>query len=327
MADFTYKVLPLRATSSPAFTEASVEELRVLIALVELGGAFESETALASVAAVSRPRCISAISFWEESGVIRRDDGAPTITDEFEERLVAGEIYEEESRVVADKIRDENLASMLDECASLAGLAALSNTEIKQVTGLCTQYALSPEYIVTLAAAIAEKGKLRIGRLVNDAIRLAERGIDRIETLETYLQSTEQTSSAEWEIRRVMGIYNRNLSKSERERFKKWSEEFGYSTAIISEAYDVAVTCSSGRGIVGYMDKVLTGWHEAGCKTVSECIAKLDADRTALAPKNSAPKKHTKTTPETPRYGDFDINDAFKKALERSYGEGSEEDK
>ena len=327
MSDFTYKVLPLRATSSPAFTEASCEELRVLIALVELGGAFESEGELALAAGVSRPRCISAISFWEESGVIRRDDGTPTITDEFEERLVSGEIYEEESRVVADRIRDEGLASMLDECASLAGLAVLSNTEIKQVTGLCTQYALSPEYIVTLAAAIAEKGKLRVGRLVNEAIRLAERGIDSTETLEAYLLSAEQTSGAEWEIRRVMGIYNRNLSKSERERFKKWSEEFGYSASIISEAYDVAVTCSSGRGIVGYMDKVLTSWHEAGCKTVSECLAKLQSDRNALAAKSSSPKKRAKTAPETPRYGDFDIGDAFKKALERSYGEGGEEDK
>lgn len=327
MTDFTYKVLPLRLTEKSAFAEASREELRVLLTLIELGGSFESEESLAALAKVSKARCIAALSFWEESDVITRDDGTPTLSDEFSDRLGAGEIYEEESLVVARQIRDENLASMLDECTALMQLKALSNTEIKQLTGLCTQLALSPEYVVTLAAALAEKGKLRVGRLVGEAKKLSDKGIDKIESLEAYIQSYEQTNGAEWEYRRVMGIYNRNLSKPEREFFRKWSEDFGYSAAIISEAYDIAISSSSGKGVCAYMDSVLTGWHEAGCTTVSECQAKRDADRAAFAATKSEPKKKAKSTPETPRYGDFDINDAFKKALERSYGESGEEEK
>ena len=70
------------------------------------------------------------------------------------------------------------------------------------------------------------------------------------------------------------------------------------------------------------MDKVLTVWHEAGCKTVEECRA-LAASEKAKAEKDradsQAARKKSKTEPEKPRYGDFDINDAFKAALERSY--------
>ena len=327
MTDFTYKVLPLRLTGRAEFAEASREELRVLLALIELDGCFESDESLAALAKVSKARCIAALSFWEESGVIMRDDGTPTLTDEFSERLGTDEIYEEESLVVARQIRDENLASMLDECATLMELPALSNTEIKQISGLCTQLALSPEYVVTLAAALAEKGKLRVGRLVGEAKKLSDKGIDKIESLEAYIQSYEQTNGAEWEYRRVMGIYNRNLSKPEKEFFRKWSEDFGYSAAIISEAYDIAIASSSGKGVCSYMDSVLTGWHEAGCTTVSECQAKRDSDRAAFSSAKSESKKKSKSTPEKPRYGDFDINDAFKKALERSYGESSGEEK
>ncbi len=326
MTDFTYKVSPLRLTDKAAFAEASREELRVLLALIELGGAFESEEALAEIAKVSRARCKAAIAFWEESGVIRLDDGRPTVTEEFDERLDMGEIFEEESEVVARQIRDENLASMLDECATLMQLKALSNTEIKQITGLCTQFGLSPEYIVTLAAALAEKGRLRVGRLVKEAERLWKHGVDRIELLEVYLRDNERVSAADWEFCRVLGLNGNALSKGQREYFRRWSEDFGYSVSIIEEAYDVAMISSSGKSVMPYMDKVLASWHEAGCRTVSECQAKREADRLAYAAK-SEPKKKAKSAPDTPRYGDFDINDAFKKALERSYGEGSEEDK
>lgn len=321
MSNFTYKLLIDGLSGRAAFEEASRDELRVLLALVEVNGEGESEDSLASRAHVSKARCISALSFWEESGVIRRDDGKPTLTEEFEERLAADELYEEESVVVAAQIRDESLASMLDECATLMKLPALSNTEIKQISALCTQLALSPEYVVTLAAFLARHEKLRVGRLVNEATRLEQRGVDRLEILENYIELKEnEDNNGYWEYRRVMGIYNRNLSKSEIERFRKWESEFGYSANIVSEAYDVAVESSSGRAVCAYMDKVLTAWHEAGCKTVNECRAKREADRAVYASK-AEPKKRQKTTPEKPRYGDFDINDAFNKALERSYGE------
>ena len=72
------------------------------------------------------------------------------------------------------------------------------------------------------------------------------------------------------------------------------------------------------------MDKVLTHWHEVGCKTLDECIrlnerehAQMDAERQAPKPPSIPRKK------PTPRYGDFDVNDAFEKALLRSYGEDS----
>lgn len=312
-----YRINLLRITASPTFKEASKEELRTLVALIEFDGKTDDAQELSEAAGISLARCKSALAFWEESGVIREDDGSPSITDEFEERLVRGEIEEVPATRVAESIRNEDLASMIEECAIQLGQACLSNTEVKDLTALHTQYALSPEYVATLAAYKARKGKTTVKRICDEAIRLSGKGIDNLEALESYIKSVEESSGSEWEIRRVLGIYNRNLSPSERGYFKKWSEDFGYSTAIVTEAYDISALNTGGVKL-SYMDAILTDWHDAGCRTVSECKARSEAEKAKLTNDNQS-KKKSKTEAPTPRYGNFDVNEAFMNALERSF--------
>lgn len=326
MPKIDYRTDRVRAIGNTAFTEASKEELRALIALMELKGEIDSVEALAEAAKISVARCKSALAFWEESGVISPNDGRPLIIEEFEERLVRGEIDEVPATKVAESIRDEDLASMIDICASLMGQACLSNTDVKNITALYTQYSLAPDYVATMAAYLKSRGDLTVRKLCNEAIRLQGKGCDTTEALDAYIKDMEQTSGAEWEFRRVLGIYGRNLSISEKAYFKKWSDEFGYSVAVVSEAYDVAVlNTSNGRGDLRYMDTILTAWHEAGCKTVSECRQHSENEKAKRKAETPAAKKKQKTTPETPRYGEFDTNDAFMKALERSYGTKTED--
>ena len=328
MPKVNYRVDRLSVIGNPAFKEASKEELRALLALIELSGSCESESELAEAAGISAARCKAALAFWEESGVIA-PFGVPMITDEFDDRLTAGEIDETPALRVADSIRDEHLASMIEECANLMGQACLPNADVKNITALYTQYSLSPEYIVTLAAHLASRSDLTARRLCNEAIKLSGKGCDSVEALDAYIKDMEESSGAEWEFRRVLGIYGRNLSVSEKKYFKKWAEEFGYSVGVVSEAYDLAVlNTKTGRGDLRYMDSVLTAWHEAGCRTVSDCREKAEADRLRRESEKPEPKKRTKTTAETPRYGNFDITEAFNSAVARSFGtdeEGDEE--
>jgi DnaD/phage-associated family protein len=275
------------------------------------------------MALVSPSRCRASIALWEAAGVIREDDGTPTIVDEFDERLLRGEIDETPATEVAESIRNEGLASMLEDCASMFGIACLSNTEIKQLTALITQYNLSPEYIMTLTAYRTSKKHTTVRALCNEAIRLSDKGIQSVDNLDAYLKDLEDNLEVEWEIRHALGIYGRNLSPSERGYFKKWSEEFEYSVEIITVAYDTAVLNSNtGRGDLRYMDKILTDWHEAGCRTITECKARVEAKKIGVADKTAKKKK---SQPETPRYGNFDAKDAFMKALERSYGKENDD--
>ena len=315
-----YEVFPLSVCDTDAFSEASREELRVLLALIECSGRPGSAADVARLAKTSRARCASALVFWQEAGVIREGAQRPKITDEFEERIKSGEIREVESREVAASIRDAGLADMISECASLMNRAALNSAEIKDLTALYEQYGLSEEYIVMLAAYLAEHGRLTVTKLVNKAIKLTEREVDTPKTLEAYIVERESDSEAEREFRKLFGIYGRAPSKTEKECFKKWSKDYGYFTEIVGEAYDIAVT-SATRGHLRYADKLLTRWYECGCRTLSECKERYEKDEEEKKAKKASEAKEKKN-PKKPavRYGNFDPDEAFLKALERSYG-------
>lgn len=305
-------------TSSDAFSEASREELRVLLALVSSNGAVESTEKLAELAKVSRARTVAALALWEELGVI--GEGLRTVSEEFNTENEQ-DVEERTSVDVADSIRDENLASMLVECAALMDKAALSTQEVKIICTLNTEYALSPEYITTLAAHLAAKGKLTAVKLREDGKRLAAKGIDTLESLEQYIIERENESADEWEIRRTLGIYNRNLTASERDYFKKWTGELGYSTSIVALAFDVCVL-NTGKLSCPYMDTLLTSWHKAGCKTIEECRSANASHKAQSDSESEKPqRKRAKIEPEKPRYGDFNVNEAFKHALSRSFGD------
>ena len=316
-----FRVLKDNIIGSETFSEASREELRVLVAIISSDGMVESEEHLAAAAGVSRARTVAAIALWEESGIISRSISR-TVTEEYADCYNDSDIEESDSASVACDIRNENLAAMLTECQALMQKGALSTQQIKAICVLNTEYALSPEYITTLAAHIAAKGKLTATRLRDEAKRLCGKGIDTLEALEQYIIDRENETADEWEMRRVVGIYNRNLSDTERAYFKKWSGELGYSVNIVSFAFDVTVL-ATGKLSFQFMDKLLSSWHAEGCKTLEECRAAHSAHK-AQGESTSQPKStrtRSRTEAPKPRYGDFDVDEAFKHALSRSFGD------
>ncbi len=318
----------ITASMCPEFTEASTEELRVLIAYMETGETDPER--LAEICKISKARARSSVVYWCDAKVIA-DKSESTITEEFESRIREGELQESPSSDVAGIIRNENLADMIAECAVILKRAALNTSEIKNLTALHTQYGISADYIMTLAAYLAEKheaaGKrITVSKITNKALSIIDKGIDTTEALEEYIKRAESENAIEREFRRLFGIYDRTLTPSERTYFKKWSETFGYFTEIVGEAYDISVHATSKLSL-SYIDKILTGWHEAGCRTVSECRRQRETDlaeKAKLSEEKKALAKAKKKDADKPRYGDFDINDAFQKALARSYGNDKE---
>lgn len=325
MTEYRFNLAAL--TSGEAFAEASREELRVLLALVTCGGRVESDGALAEAAKVSRGRAASSIVFWDEAGVIAEDDGTPTITEEFEGRISLGKLDTGTAVQAAKSVRDNELAALISECATMMGRPALSTEEIKTISALYTQFALDEEYIITLAAHINEKGKLTAARLGIEAERLVKRGIVTAEELMSYIEEKANETADEWEFRHLLGIYNRTLTKSEQDYVKKWYGEFGFGEDIIGEAYDITVRNTSKLSLP-YMDTLLVAWHDGGCKTLDECRAAIESDKAkrAAEEKQKTPPKMPRAQKNAPRYGNFDPLEAFEAALKRSYGDEKNDD-
>ena len=310
-------------TLSEAFEEANEDELRVLLAIIEREGDTDVDE-IKALTGVSLGRVKAAITLWRESGVIHENTGSEgDVSLEFEEDELSGDIVEEESVQVARSLRDSELADVISECARLMGRPSLNTQEVKHITAMWSQLALSPEYILTLAAHMAEGGRLTPLRLLRDANRLTEKGIDTLESLERYINNLSDITPAICEIRNMLGLWTRNLSKTEKAHFTRWTEEFGFSTAIIGEAFELA-TESGTKRIPSYMNKILTRWHEAGCKTVEDCrrkSAEFYAERASKKAMAAAkPQKGDTGKPKTPKYADFDPEEAMARALARSYG-------
>ena len=345
MSEFKlYKKSP--AASAESFSEATADELRVLVVLMESEGESLTYKEIAARASVSAARAKSATALWRADGVLDKApkvdviDVSPAtvaataitagnstnknndnVKDEFAERF-SSDMYEERSVETAKTIRDGELAQLLEDCAMLLDKPALSTEEVKKITSVYSQLSLSAEYISTLALHLAQSGKLTAVNLAKRAEALAERGVDSLEALCLYIEDEKSENGTDKEFRRLFGIWNRKLSKAEREYFKKWSEDYGYSTEIVGEAYGIMTANNASGGVsLKYIDTILTHWHEAGCKTVAQCRAEEERSRAEKAEKNGG--KIGRKKPEAkPKFVDFDVEDAFQRALQRSYGNG-----
>ena len=330
MAKIDFRVLLRPLSECQGFTEMTAPELRVLVALIENGGVLESAKELARLSGTTEVRAVSTLTLLTEMGLIApegEDTPEMGIVEEFEYRIREGEIEAQSATAVARTIRDGNLGEMIKECSIIFEEPALSSEHTAILTALYTQYGLSPEYILTLASYMATKGKPNASSLKNKAISLHKRGIDTVEELERYIADCERENTADWELKRLFGIKGRNLSDAELAYFRRWCDEFDFTTEIVSLAYDICSVATGGKLSLPYMDKILTEWHEAGCKTAEECRRHEEKNkverREAYKPKA---KPREKEKPKPPRYGSFDVDEAFRAALKRSFGEVDDED-
>ncbi len=329
MSKLYLRAHPERLIEKELFPEASKEELRVFLAIIAHGSEC-SEEQIASLAKCSLSRCKSALTLFSEEKIIEISDTPFQNAEiEYEHGSIShfSDIEEDTPKDVAESISRYELSALLDECAAILGKAALSSTEAAKIVSLVTGLALSGEYITTLLSFLKSERKCTVSRLVSKAEELVGRGIDSFDSLNDYIRDRELPGYV-FEYRRVLGIYGRAISKSEKECYKKWAEDFCYSTEILALAYDKAVIAGSAKSL-SYIDAILSGWHAAGCKTVAECETSHKAFKDA---RNAEKKEHaekstkrSKTAAPTPRYGDFDVEEAFKLALSRSYGDEDKE--
>ena len=313
-----YKVFPLRVTDKTELFDATAEELRLLLALVECGGCVEDESALASAAGITVGRCRASLRFWCDAGVISEAEmGEEGIIEEHPTRAERGGLIEESGVKAASDIRRNKLKPLFDELAAVFE-RHLTTAEAKIVSAIVDQYGISVEYVLALAAHLKGTRGFNVTKLRDRAILLADKGIDSLEALEIYIAEKERTAKYEHEVRGVLGIYDRNISPTERRYFKAWCEELGFGAEIIREAYDITVMKTSGRSLP-YMNEILLSWNKAGLKTPEEC--REYSEKTKPKPKSRKKDGAKPADTAKPRYGNFNIDEAFQNALERSYGE------
>ncbi len=291
-----------RLAGSTALRNASIDDLRVLLCLVE-DSSLTGE-ALAEAAGCSLSRASGAVSYWKECGVIAPDGGLP-------HPLVAGA---RDGRDVASIVERYALGDLLDGCQALLG-HTLNATETTAIVGLVDDLSLDSGYILTLLAYCAEEGKGSVRYMEKTATSLVERGISTLSALDAYITGERERTTAEGVVRRLFGVGSRPFSRAEKEKIARWSL-YGYGEDVIGLAYDVTVN-ATGKASLPYADKILSSWHEKGCMTAEDCAAALYEERSRPRP---TPRQSTRERGRTSASNrSFETGDFMKRALERSY--------
>ncbi len=305
--------------NSEAFQEASREELRVLVAVMERPYAFSDAAELAEAAGVSRARAASAIALFTEAGVFVREGDV-----EYEFSAPRDGEGERTGKEVAEIIRNGKLAELYAELTDLMGRDAMTNgAENRGIASLVADHGLTADFILILATYIKSKGTLTVEKLISRAKKFGAMGIDSAEKLEEYIKSEEKNGSLEWEFRHTFRRYSKPPQEAELDIYRKWTEVYGFSSEIVKLALDINIRSKSDYSY-SYMDTLLTRWHECGCRSLEECRAQSESDRARIAEEmrteRSPRRPEAKAGAQAPRFGDFDPEEALARAIDRSYG-------
>ena len=326
MTRYNFIFTGIKVSETAEFADASLNELRVIQVLYDLGGSADEDT-LISRSGISKARLVSCLTFWQEAGVIapseERSLYGNKVIEEFPDRIIPGEQIEESAIEIAQTIRSHKLASLFDEIAAMIGKVMLTPMEMKNIAALSSQYKLSEEYIATLAAHLHGKDRLTVRNLTSKAKKLSDGGVCTVEDLERAISDEEKRRTDLIEYRRALGVHDRQFSPKECEYVDKWSNTYSFGVEIVTLAYGFC-TVKTGHRRFDYIDKLLTDWWETGCKTLDDCQKRYEAveiirENEAKEKKKTQASYSPKPKKDAPRYGDFDPEEAFRLAVARSY--------
>jgi len=195
--------------------------------------------------------------------------------------------------------KNKDFRALCNECQTVLG-KAFTAQDYNNVMQLKSYFKFSDEYILLLLEHCVDIEKSNWAYIRKTAANLYDEGISSYSKLEEHFSARRNKRSLEYKIRRLLGIGEREFTKSEKSFIEKW---IGLKTPIdiITKAYEITIE-KTGKLSYSYMAKILDNWHLAGIKTAE------DVEKSLLDYKNKQ-KISTST---------FDTDEFFEAALKRS---------
>ena len=202
---------------------------------------------------------------------------------------------------VAERVnQSEDIAFVMQEAQRILG-RAISPALSGILLASCDDYGLPADVVVMLLAYVKSIGKDNSSYIGSVVRNWSEEGIFTHEQAEEKLRCLAETAQAWRSVEQALGIQHRIPSAREEEFVTRWLCEWGFSTAMVREAYDRCVD-SINRMDFKYIDKILTRWHQAGIKTTEQAFwDKQDK------PDKPAPKTEPERTYDMAAYEQFDF--------------------
>lgn len=295
--------------------DADTADLRVLLYLAGCEAdqkEFDAAEA-ADALLLSESEVRSSLKFWKGAGLVK-SAGKKAAEPSAEQKPLRSKrktkLNTEEILKVTEKNAD--FKPLLDMAQQTAGWI-FNPGEIEIIARLYSELRLSGEYILAMIGYFVCRREKSIPYLEQVCYDYAvKKGIATAEALEERLRWLERFEGRAGRIRAMFGIGARDLTADEESILTAWFDTYAFDDDVIRLAYEKTVK-QIGKASIAYAGKILTDWHAKGIKTVE------DAKNASKKPTKK--QSFTAGAKENIATQSFNVDDAFQKALERSYGE------
>lgn len=218
-----------------------------------------------------------ALTYWKDAGVL-----ADTVT---ETELAAAEqtaAAEAVSPIPETGNSFERMERLSEDDEFTALLYVVQQYLGKTFTQIeCEKFAffydelrMSADLLEYLAEYCAGGGHTSIRYIEKVALNWYQTGVKTREDAKDYTMRYSRDMSS---VMKAFGLTNRNPATAELEFMKKWFKEYGFDSALVTEACSRTIK-TTGAASFPYADKILAGWKENGVKVLAD-VQELDKRR------------------------------------------------
>ena len=301
---------------------ADENELKVLIGLLmaaDNDGVIDPSLAFDNALGLERSVVDAAINFWRGAGVVgitkaTKTGESKTMTVNVHTKIEHAHkngaiektvgVVEYRTGELADILENRSeIAVFVDEAQRVVG-KTLNMNEIGILVGLIEQYGFETDAILAILAHTTRLGKKGMRYPEKVAISFYDEGLTGGAEVFEKIQRIEASSQTIAKIKELFGIGSRELSTTEKNLFKKWTEGFGYDIEVIRKAYDITIDAIH-EPKPKYTNGVLEKWYTERLHTIED-IEKYE--------ETIKGKKELSVSNKS-----YNINEFFDAALKRSF--------
>lgn len=212
---------------------------------------------------------VNALEYWSKDGILHYDK---------ENVLFGSASPAPKSEEIPAKKSMEQISEAMTENKALADLCTLSqeilgkplqNKDIETLYWFYDELGLSPEVITMLLEYCVSKDKRNMNYIEKVAISWHENGIITIDAADKFITAEKEKSGYFYSLRKLFGIENRNLSKTEETYLKTWRDTYGMDENMVGLAYEYCIM-QTNKLSFPYMNSIIKRWHELGIHTVPQ---------------------------------------------------------
>ncbi len=228
---------------------------------------------MASILNLIESDVVNALDYWNKEGVLVYSND--NVLFKGAEEVPANNYTDNNN----DSVSKKSISQISDEISSnkmLADLCALSqeilgkplkDKDIETLYWFYDELGLSPEVITILLEYCVSKDKRNMNYIEKVAISWHKNGIVTLEAADKYINAEKEKGNYLYSIKKLLGIDNRNLTKTEETYLKTWHDSYGMDENMVGLAYEYCVAHTNKMSFP-YMNSILKRWNEIGIHTI-----------------------------------------------------------